>query len=72
MLECVMLIALAKMPAGKRCDFSRPKIKFLLHSTTLHPTTIKALPKYKHLQKNHFCFPLIGFPHKLNNVRTEK
>ena len=33
MLECVMLIALAKMPAGKRCDFSRPKIKV---SSPLH------------------------------------
>ena len=39
MLECVMLIALAKIPARKRCDFARLKIKVsspLHHSSPNH------------------------------------
>ena len=46
MSECVMLIALAKTPAGKKC-FSSPYIRLLSHPTTTHPLAIKAPPKNK-------------------------
>ena len=47
MSECLMLIASAKIPAGKRCDFSWPKIGLLAHPTIPHPPTIQTPPKNK-------------------------
>ena len=48
MLECIILIASAKIPVGKRWNFSWPYIKdFLQHPTNHHPPTIKAPPKNK-------------------------
>ena len=38
MSECVILIASAKIPVGKRCDFSWPYIK--LSATPHHPSPI--------------------------------
>ena len=49
-----------------------PKQDFLLHSTTLHPPKIQAPPKNKKEQNNAFCLPIIGFPHKVHNISTEK
>ena len=48
MPECVMLTALAKILAGKRCHFSWPWIKLSAPiPTNLHLLTIQALPKNK-------------------------
>ena len=46
MPECVMLMALAKILAGKNLVSAGPKQKSLLHLTP-HPSTIKAPPKSK-------------------------
>ena len=47
MPECVMLIASAKIPTGKKCDFSWPQLKLLPHHTIPHPPKIKTPPKNK-------------------------
>ena len=47
MPKYVMLIASAKIPTGKICDFSWPQIKLLPHHTTPDPLKIKAPPKNK-------------------------
>ena len=46
MPECVMLMALAKILAGKNLVSADPKQDSLLHLTP-HPSTIKAPPKSK-------------------------
>ena len=46
MPECVMLMALAKILAGKNLVSAGPKQDSILHLTP-HPSTIKAPPKSK-------------------------
>ena len=50
-----MLIASAKIPAGKRSNFS----------------TIKAPQKNKYLQNNVFCLAFIGFSENVHKIRIE-
>ena len=47
MSEYVMLIASAKIPAGKRCDFSLSYIKLSATPHHHHLSMIKAPPKSK-------------------------
>ena len=63
MPECVMLIALAKILAEKRCDFIYPSIRLSAPPYTPRLPTIKAPPK-----SNVFCFPLYGLSHKAHNI----
>ena len=69
MSECVILIASAKIPVGKRCDFSWLYIK--LSATPHHPSTIdnQSTSKEQKLTKYAFCLPLIGFSHKVYNIK---
>ena len=53
MSDFVMLIASAKIPAGKKCDFSRRfQQDSLPHPTTPHPPTNKAPLKNKNCFQN--------------------
>ena len=63
----------SKFPIGKKDVVSSDTILDCLHhSTTSKLSAIKAPPKNKNRQKNVFCFPFIGFPHKIHNIRIEK
>ena len=54
MSECVILIASAKIPVGKRCDFSWPYIK--LSATPHHPSPIDDYSTVKEQKLTKQCF----------------
>ena len=68
MPECVMLIALAKIPPGKRCDFSWPLIRL---SAPPPPTLTRQ--RLKHRQRINinktmlFASPSLAFHTKFTN-----
>ena len=68
-MSCLLLQL--KNPAGKRYDLSWPEINFLHYPTMPHPPTIKPPPKKK-INKTMLSVSLIGFSHKVDNVRIEK
>ena len=56
MSECVILIASAKIPAGKRCNFSWPKIRLsVLSHHLIHQ-------QFKHCQRTKINKTMLSTP----------
>ena len=72
MSECVILIASAKVPIGKRCDFSWSYIRLSATPHHFSPTDNKSTAKEQKLTKECLCLSLIGFLHKVHNIKLKK
>ena len=64
MSECAMFRL--KFRLEKDAISTDPILDFLQHPTTHYPPTIKAPP-----QNTAFCLSLIGFLHKVHNIKIE-